>query len=221
NTLEVDLETNNPESEHYSLAVEPEVESSAPGHIAAESPPPVSGTQDQWYFLSADQQETGPIPLAELQSLLKSRNLPADAYVWNPTLPNWVQGNTIPELSVSQPILVSPTQQQYASPALVCLRCHNILDHDTTFCPKCGAGQTPNFASPGTSPRMLPRRSATTALLLSIFLGGLGADRFYLGYIGTGLLKLITFGGLGIWALIDLILIATGKMKDADGYPLE
>jgi len=46
------------------------------------------------------------------------------------------------------------------------------------------------------------------ALLLSIFLGGLAIDRFYMGYIGTGILKLITFGGLGIWFVIDLILIA-------------
>jgi len=47
------------------------------------------------------------------------------------------------------------------------------------------------------------------ALLLSILLGSLGIDRFYMGYIGTGILKLITFGGFGIWWLIDLILIAT------------
>lgn len=47
------------------------------------------------------------------------------------------------------------------------------------------------------------------ALLFSIFLGWLGIDRFYLKYIGTGILKLITLGGLGIWWLIDLILIAT------------
>jgi len=47
------------------------------------------------------------------------------------------------------------------------------------------------------------------ALLLSILLGSLGVDRFYIGYIGTGILKLITFGGFGIWWLIDLILIAT------------
>ena len=47
------------------------------------------------------------------------------------------------------------------------------------------------------------------ALILSIILGGIGVDRFYMGYIGTGILKLITLGGLGIWWLIDLILIAT------------
>ena len=47
------------------------------------------------------------------------------------------------------------------------------------------------------------------ALLFSILLGWLGVDRFYMGYIGTGILKLITFGGFGIWWIIDLILIVT------------
>lgn len=55
------------------------------------------------------------------------------------------------------------------------------------------------------------------ALLLSIFLGWLGIDRFYLGLIGTGILKLLTAGGFGIWTIIDWILIASNNLKDADG----
>jgi len=57
-------------------------------------------------------------------------------------------------------------------------------------------------------------------LMLSIFAGQFGIDRFYLGKIGTGVLKLITFGGFGIWWLIDIILIVTDNMKDANGKPL-
>ena len=54
-------------------------------------------------------------------------------------------------------------------------------------------------------------------VLLSVLVGGLGIDRFYLGKYGTGILKLITLGGLGLWWLIDLILIVMGKMTDAEG----
>jgi TM2 domain-containing membrane protein YozV len=46
-------------------------------------------------------------------------------------------------------------------------------------------------------------------LIISVLFGGLGVDRFIMGKIGTGILKLITFGGLGVWWLIDVILIAT------------
>ncbi len=64
------------------------------------------------------------------------------------------------------------------------------------------------------------RREFLVALLLSIFVGGLGIDRFYMGYIGLGILKLVTLGGCGLWSLIDIILIATRKLNDADGNPL-
>ena len=68
-------------------------------------------------------------------------------------------------------------------------------------------------------------KSFTTALLLSIFLGVFGIDRFYLNKVGTGLLKLaITIFTLGlfawIWWLIDIILIASGSMTDKNGQEL-
>lgn len=63
-------------------------------------------------------------------------------------------------------------------------------------------------------------KSRRTALILSIFLGELGIDRFYMGYIGTGILKLITGGGLGIWYIIDIAQIALGNMKTKDGQSL-
>ena len=58
------------------------------------------------------------------------------------------------------------------------------------------------------------------ALLLCLLLGFVGVHRFYVGKIGTGILQLITFGGLGIWALIDLIMIAIGKFTDKSGLPI-
>ena len=60
----------------------------------------------------------------------------------------------------------------------------------------------------------------TVLLLLSLLLGGLGVDHFYTGKIGTGILKLITVGGCGIWALIDIIMVATGSFKDSNGLPV-
>lgn len=60
-------------------------------------------------------------------------------------------------------------------------------------------------------------KNKTTALFLSIFVGELGIDRFYLGYIGIGLLKLFTVGCFGILWLIDIINIATGNLQPADG----
>ena len=58
------------------------------------------------------------------------------------------------------------------------------------------------------------------AFLLCFFLGCFGAHRFYVGKVGTGILQLVTLGALGIWALIDLIVIVVGSFTDKDGNKL-
>jgi TM2 domain-containing membrane protein YozV len=84
-----------------------------------------------------------------------------------------------------------------------------------------GAEQDNNRLSFGNDPDRyadISPKNWTTTLLLSIFLGGFGAHRFYVGKIGTGVLMIfLGVATLGIWPLIDLILIATGKFTDTSG----
>jgi len=63
--------------------------------------------------------------------------------------------------------------------------------------------------------KKLPRqRHFLVAFFFSFLWGTFGVDRFYLGYIGTGILKLITLGGFGLWTIIDLFVIMAGAMRD-------
>ena len=73
----------------------------------------------------------------------------------------------------------------------------------------------PVYAAPAPIP--LSPKSWVATLLLSLFLGEFGIDRFYLGKVGTGILKLVTLGGFGLWWLIDLIFVIAGATKDKRG----
>ena len=64
-------------------------------------------------------------------------------------------------------------------------------------------------------------KSFVATLILGILLGGLGVHRFYVGKTGTGILMLLTLGGLGVWILVDIIVIAVGKFKDSSGLPIK
>ena len=103
------------------------------------------------------------------------------------------------------------TSNNPISPRAFCRACGTAIDPAAAVCPQCGVA---------TGQRVVGGRDWLVALLLSIFVGTFGVDRFYLGKVGTGILKLLTAGGFGIWWLVDVILIATGAMRDAEGREL-
>ncbi|MFO7689320.1 MAG: TM2 domain-containing protein [Cryobacterium sp.] len=80
------------------------------------------------------------------------------------------------------------------------------------------ATHPPYPASAGYAP--VSDRSFVATWLFAWLLGFLAVDRFYLGKVGTGLLKLVTLGGFGLWWLIDVILVLAGSQRDKQGLPL-
>jgi TM2 domain-containing membrane protein YozV len=78
------------------------------------------------------------------------------------------------------------------------------------------------MGAPGGGPMMGGggQKSFMTTMLLCLFLGYVGAHRFYVGKTGTGIAMLLTGGGCGIWSFIDLIMIFMGKFTDSNGQPL-
>lgn len=82
-----------------------------------------------------------------------------------------------------------------------------------------GVAPAPYASGPG-MPAAAGDKSFVVTWILSYLLGAFGVDRFYLGKVGTGLVKLLTLGGFGIWWLVDLILTLAGKQTDKAGRPL-
>lgn len=115
--------------------------------------------------------------------------------------------------------------------AVVCLSCGCPPKNGKKFCQHCGADTDPaaeicvkcgvRLAT------AIPEdaKSRLAAGLLGLFLGGLGVHRFYLGYVGIGIVQiivtLVTFGAGALWGMIEGILVLAGSInKDAKGQPL-
>ena len=106
-----------------------------------------------------------------------------------------------------------------ANEMVFCRACGRQIHMSAISCPQCGAQQRPAAqgaqVDPNRSPKLL-----LPAVLLCFWFGVFGVHRFFVGKVGTGLLQLFTFGGLGIWALIDLIILVCGSFTDSDGRKL-
>jgi TM2 domain-containing membrane protein YozV len=140
------------------------------------------------------------------------------------------------EENQTQQVSAQETETVKTADEVYCSSCGAVIKKDTEICPKCGVRQKSGTAT----------KSWGVLVVLSLFLGELGIDRFYAGNIGLGLVKLfliiaitviviittvITMGlGIvgvvlyiipGIWWLIDLILALCGKIKDKYGNPIK
>ena len=113
--------------------------------------------------------------------------------------------------------------RQLADNAEYCINCGQRPLLGGRYCQSCGQETVPGAEICVKCGVRLGRgggKEWTVALILSALLGTFGVDRFYLGYVGLGILKLVPLGGCGIWWLIDVILIAMNKLPDAQGNPL-
>ena len=99
-------------------------------------------------------------------------------------------------------------------PTKYCQACGRVVDAAAVVCPACGVMQA-DMAAVGFPARSEKR--ILVAFLLCFFLCVFGVHRFYAGKVGTGILQLVTLGGLGLWAFVDLILLATGNFRDGEG----
>lgn len=102
----------------------------------------------------------------------------------------------------------------------ICRHCGSEILPNAVVCTTCGVPVDRGFAANASAPKQANGYSFIVTLILCWVFGIFGVHSFYTGKIGTGVAQLLTCGGLGIWVLVDFILILTGSFRDGEGRPL-
>lgn len=168
--------------------------------------------------------DAAPAPLGEVSAAAfesETGAAPADGHSGIGT--STIDAATIGSATVTSSAIEEATMVRRlpASPLVTAPDGRNPDEHTTVPLPPehhGGAASGPSFSYD--ADRSAGRTFITT-WLFALLLGYWGADRFYLGKVGTAILKLVTLGGLGVWVLVDLLLVLFGAQRDRDGRPLE
>ena len=100
---------------------------------------------------------------------------------------------------------------------MYCKHCGAEINENAVVCVKCGCAVNDSFYRSQTVDKNASDKNWLVTTILCLCLGFIGAHRFYVGRMGSAILMLLTWGGLGIWALIDLLVIISGNFKDSEG----
>ncbi len=98
-----------------------------------------------------------------------------------------------------------------------CRGCGKELHDSAVTCPSCGAVQIQSQAQPQAQAGSVSDKRILPAAILCFFFGVFGAHRFYVGKTGSAIAQLLTIGGLGVWAMVDLIILVFGAFTDGAG----
>ncbi len=161
--------------------------------VVASAPPPTSKVDppaDQWHLKTAEGEEYGPVSRSELDEWFAEGRVTLECHIRSSTDEQWRSAASL---------FPQLNAARAAAPPLI-----TKAKRSSTALAAVDRSQ----------------RSRMVAGFLGVFLGPLGIHRFYLGYWGVGLAMLFTGGGLGVWSLIDAVLVALGRVHDADGRPL-
>jgi TM2 domain-containing membrane protein YozV len=199
-------------AEYAAPAQTPEFQSAQPQYSTGSQIPATQLTEVQWYFNHNGNQQ-GPVNQSQLTQMLASGQLSLETPVWCQGMQEWLRAR---QIHLFANIQTNPYQSssigqnggsnynQQVSGQKYCYACGNLLVMMAELCPKCGVRQGQPVINSNYGHHYQNRKDRTTAMLLALLLGWIGAHHFYLGNLLLGIIYLI-FSWTLIPAIVSII----------------